>query len=1137
MRACAVGIGISLVVWMLGSADTARASVPVAGGGQARCVIVANGQKKPAEELQNYLQQIGGAAIPVVERADEAQTAARIVLQIAAKLPGGSSRDTADQGYRLKTDGTVLTLSSPTERGLLYGVYGLLTDHLGVRFYTPEFEVVPKQAALSLPDLDETREPGFPIRGYVYRPMQNKPWLYKIRGGGLPVDNRTSAHTLYSWIKADDNFKVHPEWFALNQAGVREKDWAMGVCGVNPGLAAELAKNMVEWYAKNNPGDDPAKRMLSIAQGDGFTHCQCPECRALVHQEGTEAAPSLLLLNRALEIATKTYPNLAAITFAYFDTLPAPKTLKPHKNLWINVVSSSLSQNQAGDQFNEIQGVPANRHYEQSIRDWCKLASGVTIYHWDGVDEGNSEYSEWPNLFAHAADIRFWHEAGVKGAHVAGHTSLEPLYEYVWFGLMWDPKQDLEALVKDFLRGYYGEKAAPVLWDYLVYVDNVRKERKYGCPTVRWSSWASILTDKVFTPGTLEKMDELMNRALAAAASEKDPAFLKHVTAAKGSTVDQLFLSSAMREPFAFVKNPVDGKEWVVHGGDPRDPARVERLLQMVDRPRMYHPLPVRQALISQNYGGPVTRVSGAGLSAAVAPNLGGRIVSLVHTATGKEIFARDASQAGYADRIPGRSKAWVVAEAAPASVATKATIGPVEWLNSFGEHVFSRTVSLDAKEGMRIERSFETTHPAGVAMPAASRFSAVWPLALPEPALGVVGIRGGGIQTVVSLANLDPAGPAPVVSRRAAERLAADCQNPLFDEMAEVAGSGEMVFKVEKAEGDLTVNLGRGDGLMVELSTPAAGWESVTLKPNIEKKTLEVILQAQPTALGKAPVTVALPAMRLAATAVPRVEAAARAQAAAAPAPQPRIRKTGETTAVNEIDGAELVWVAAGPFLRGSKPGAPSDEQPQRAIELDGYWIYKFPVTFGQYKKYLEATGKKMPEKHWGQGMMLGKDASEDAYPALISWYEAADYAAWAAAALPTEAQWEKAARGTDGREYPWGDAWDPQKAVGFERTLESFQNGMFPVGSLPAGASPCGALDMAGNCWEWVRDWYAHDAYKTAPAKNPAGPATGVNKVLRGGDSSYSEDHARTAARYLCPPHVRNYVKTGFRCVIVPQ
>jgi hypothetical protein len=108
-------------------------------------------------------------------------------------------------------------------------------------------------------------------------------------------------------------------------------------------------------------------------------------------------------LNTALEEATKTYPNLRVITFAYFNTLPTPKTLKPHKNLWINIVSSSISQNQAGDQFNGIQGVPANRYYERAITDWCQEASGVTVYHWDGVDQGNSEYSEWPHLFPHWA--------------------------------------------------------------------------------------------------------------------------------------------------------------------------------------------------------------------------------------------------------------------------------------------------------------------------------------------------------------------------------------------------------------------------------------------------------------------------------------------------------------------------------------------------------------------------------------------------------------------------------------------------------------------------------------------------------------------------------------------------------------
>jgi len=239
---------------------------------------------------------------------------------------------------------------------------------------------------------------------------------------------------------------------------------------------------------------------------------------------------------------------------------------------------------------------------------------------------------------------------------------------------------------------------------------------------------------------------------------------------------------------------------------------------------------------------------------------------------------------------------------------------------------------------------------------------------------------------------------------------------------------------------------------------------------------------------------------------------------------------------AINDVDGAELVRVPGGAFLRGSKAGeGSSDERPQRVITRDEYWIYKYPVTVGQFQAYIKATGKTY-DAPWGlaEQFLLDPKAPLSSYPVLSSWYEADDYAHWAGAALPTEAQWEKAARGTDGRIYPWGNKWDPAAAVGNERTIELNTPGIYPVGSSPLGVSPYGVQDMAGNVWEWVGDWYAHEYFKNSPAKNPTGPATGIYKVLRGGDSEYDETWSRTTAHHANPPQVRDWMRTGFRLAI---
>jgi len=191
----------------------------------------------------------------------------------------------------------------------------------------------------------------------------------------------------------------------------------------------------------------------------------------------------------------------------------------------------------------------------------------------------------------------------------------------------------------------------------------------------------------------------------------------------------------------------------------------------------------------------------------------------------------------------------------------------------------------------------------------------------------------------------------------------------------------------------------------------------------------------------------------------------------------------------VDLLANSTMITIPAGPFVMGSNLGD-LEEQPVHKVYLDAYQIGKCEVTVGQYRAFCEATARQMPkEPAWGW--------RED-YPIVnVTWDDAQAYCEWAGGRLPTEAEWEKAARGTDGRMYPWGNLWDRSCCVNGELGIKS----AMPVGSCPASASPYGCLDMAGNVWEWCSDWYGADYYKASPSKNPTGPASGDFHVMRGG------------------------------------
>ena len=246
--------------------------------------------------------------------------------------------------------------------------------------------------------------------------------------------------------------------------------------------------------------------------------------------------------------------------------------------------------------------------------------------------------------------------------------------------------------------------------------------------------------------------------------------------------------------------------------------------------------------------------------------------------------------------------------------------------------------------------------------------------------------------------------------------------------------------------------------------------------------------------------------------------------------------------------DGAEMMLVPGGEFLMGSTDAdtkAGDDEMPLRSVYLEAFWIDRTEVTNARYAQFLNTQGghigicgghdcaeTRVEDKYSHILRQDGRYAVENGFedhPATqVSWYGAQAYCRWAGARLPTEAEWEKAARGVDGRLFPWGnEAPDCDKAQ-----YGDCGGATVPVGARQAGASPYGVLDMAGNVWEWVADWYDPAGYDSTLAENPQGPEAGIRKVFRGGSWGYPPAFLRTGERARNRPAYAG-PNVGFRCV----
>lgn len=284
-------------------------------------------------------------------------------------------------------------------------------------------------------------------------------------------------------------------------------------------------------------------------------------------------------------------------------------------------------------------------------------------------------------------------------------------------------------------------------------------------------------------------------------------------------------------------------------------------------------------------------------------------------------------------------------------------------------------------------------------------------------------------------------------------------------------------------------------------------------------------------------------------------------------------------STFINDIDGSILIFVPDGEFLMGSESeDAWERDGPERLVYLDNYWIYQTPITTKQFSAFVNQTGYVTSAEQQGESFVWISEPdqawgfTEGAYWALpegpgsnlsgldahpvghMSWYDAVVYCEWAGGRLPTEAEWEKAARGSDGRNFPWGDTPVTGEKGNFcdincprQETKDSIVDDGYamtsPVGSYPDGSSPYGALDMAGNVWEWTSDVYEGDVYDGTPYEGRSNPYGNDLRVLRGG--SWHGPAYNAWFRHLIPTYIANPNETGntlhlihsnvgFRCIL---
>jgi len=474
------------------SRNAGAAELVLADGGKSAYRIVLPDGASPstryaAEELQQFLEQITGAKPPIASAGEPAGDH-EIVLGKNPRLEKLDAKidfpSLGQEGYVIRTVGPHLVIAGGEPRGTLYGVYGLLEDHLGCRWFAPGVSRIPKQSRLALAPIDERRVPVLEYREPFTFDCFDGDWCARNRvnssagrleakhGGKIRFGSGFFVHTFDRLVPPEKYFDQHPEYFSVVK-GKRVKAHSQ-LCCTNE----DVMKLCTEAILKAMR-EQPDAFVFSVSQNDWHNNCECEKCQALAKQEESQIAPVLQLVNRVAEVVEREFPDKAVETLAYQWTRKAPKQMRPRRNVIVRLCSIECCFSHSLAKCDS----DANRKFREDADAWAKVADRLWV--WDYVTDFQHYLLPFPNQRIRNDNIRFFVDHHVKGifeqdTYNTSNSELAELGGYLTAKFLWNPDYDEETAMREFLDGYYGKAAGPIR----AYIDLLH-DRAEKCPAIR----------------------------------------------------------------------------------------------------------------------------------------------------------------------------------------------------------------------------------------------------------------------------------------------------------------------------------------------------------------------------------------------------------------------------------------------------------------------------------------------------------------------------------------------------------------------------------------------------------------------------------------------------------------------------